>query len=434
MRFTLSQSRMIIIGIALLIVIVTIVIFSFGTKPPTSAKVKLTVWGTFDSQSVWQDIAGKYTTSGGNADITYKEFLDPQTYESELLNALAAGTGPDIFMFQNTWLPKHIDKIVPLKETQKPLADFLSLFPEVVEQDFVSPPVRQVYVSPLYIDTLAMFYNKNTFDKKSIALVPATWTDFKNAIMALREIDPKTNDILKAGAAIGGSEDSIKRATDLLATVMLQSGTQMVDSGFNSATFAGGKHGLDSLNFYIQFANPSSQYYTWNDNLHQSIDNFAEGGVGMIFNYSHQIAHFRDKNQYLNFGTAPMPQIAGSEQPVAYANYWGLAVSNKSKNQDAAWAFVLYATTNEEAAQHYSGLTKKPPALRTLINKKLTDLDLGVFAKQALIARSWPEIDNNKVDRIFSNMIKSVIKGELPTDAALRKASDEVTQLMRLRK
>lgn len=437
MSLTLTRNRIIIIAIGAIIVAILVGFIIFGKNPPQpGGAANLSIWGVFESQNVWSDIISKYRNAGGAANITFKT-LNSETYESELINALAAGKGPDIFMFHNTWLPKHIDKIVPVAETKIPLVNYIDVFPQVVNQDFTAN--GKIYAAPLYVDTLAMFYNKDTFDRKGIAVLPRDWTEFKNLIQTLREINPQTNEILKAGAAIGGSEKSINRATDILNLLMLQSGAKMVDGSFSNATFAayfsGGKNpGLTSLDFYTQFANPASTYYTWNDNQHYSIDSFTEGATAIIFNYSHQIPIFKSKNPFLNFGVAPVPQIQDSEQPITYANYWGLAVSNKSKNADAAWDFITYATTNEDAAALYGSNTKRPPALKTLINKKLSDIDLGVFAKQALIARSWPQIDNVKIEDSFSRMIESVLSGKLTTIDALKKAEEEITQLMRLKK
>ena len=155
----------------------------------------------------------------------------------------------------------------------------------------------------------------------------------------------------------------------------------------------------------------------------------------MMFNYSHQIPIIKAKNPFLNFGIAAAPLEAGCENTtpstcVSYANFWGLAVSKKSRNPGWAWDFIIYATMNEAAAKSYFTATKKPPALSALISENLNDPDYGVFLSQALIARSWPQIDNNAVDNSFSNMIQAVITGRLSPMDALNKAQDEVSQLM----
>lgn len=443
MPFVLTRSRVIMLGAVALVVLFIILLFAgvipgLRLKPGAPASVKLTVWGVFDSRQVFDDLINLYRKAHSNVEISYEQ-KNPDTYEADLIGALAAGTGPDIFMFQNTWLPKHKDKITPVSTTTLPYATFRAAFPQVVSEQFA--PNQIIYASPLYLDTLALFYNKDMFDKNSIPLPPKTWTEFTADVNKLKQINPTTNEILRAGAAIGGSNQSINRGTDILNLLMLQAGTQMVDPGFQNATFAqtagnGEQAGLNSLNYYSAFANPSSPSYTWNENLHYSVDNFAEGNTAMMFNYSHQIPIIHNKNPFLNFGIAPAPLESGCEntQPptcVSYANYWGLAVSKRSRNPAWAWDFIINTTiTNKAAAESYFTATKKPPALISLINDNINDPDYGVFIKQALIARSWPQIDNNVVDKSFSDMIQAVITGRLSSIDAIKKAEDEITQLM----
>ena len=151
----------------------------------------------------------------------------------------------------------------------------------------------------------------------------------------------------------------------------------------------------------------------------------------MMFNYYYQAGALKTKNPFLNFAVAPMPQPAGALQPVNYANYWGYAVSVKSQNAWWVWDLLAFMTTNEEATAAYLKTTGKPPALRTIINAKLNDPDFGVFARQALTARSWPQVDNLAVEKSFSDMIRLVVTGEAPPEAALRRAEEEITALMK---
>ena len=52
------------------------------------------------------------------------------------------------------------------------------------------------------------------------------------------------------------------------------------------------------------------------------------------------------------------------------------------------------------------------------------------FAKQILTAKSWPQINDNKIETIFSDMIESVINGRQSAETALDQAEAEVSQLM----
>jgi len=434
---SLTRNQIIIIVLAGLIVLFFLLVFfgiipglkgpgtgSFGL-PGGGYETELIFWGVTEAgdTSAIQLIIEEYLKTNKNVRINYRQFDDVLSYEKTLLNSLATGQAPDIFMFHSSWLPKHYDKVMPGPETFLPLSQFRQLFPTVVEQNFVLN--GKVYALPLYIDTLAFLYNKDIFDAKSIALMPKTWQEFQNLISQLRQINI-LNQIVKPAAALGGSEKNINSASDLLNLLMLQFGSQMIDQ-YGKINF--GNQGLQALNFYLQFANPSSPYYTWNENLHYSLDSFSEGSTAIIFNYASQIPLIKAKNPYLSIGVTLTPQPAGVSQPIDYANYWGLSVSNQSRNSNLAWNFIFSATTNSQVSEIYLQAVKKPPALRSLIEKYKNDPELGVFAKQALTARSWPQPDSNVVKQTFSNMIESVLSGRLNSEQALRQAENEINEL-----
>ncbi len=437
MKFSRNQ-KIIISAVGAIVLFLLLVFLGIipGLRPATKTNIKanLEFWGVYDSKNAYQTIIDQFQNLHPGIQIKYAQF-DPSTYEKELINALAAGKGPDIFMLHNTWLPKHYDKISPLPKTKLDINTYSAqLFPDVATEDFTSQGI--IYALPLSIDTLALIYNKDIFNQSGIALAPTSWTEFQNIIPAVRVLDI-TGKISRAGAAIGGSSKSVNRATDLLSLLMLQAGAQMTDKDFTRATFSqsgsgGVSSGLNALNFYTHFTNPINFDYNWNDTLHYSLDAFAEGSVAMIFNYASQLSNLKTKNPFLNFAAAPMPQN-NQTNPVNYANYWGYTVSNKSSYSDLAWDFILLLTTNQANAENYIKQTQKPPALRFLIQKYLNDPELGIFAKQALTAKSWPQIDSGQIEIIFSDMIESVISGKQTTKNAINQAEAEVSQLMRAR-
>src|SRR3989344_557609 len=234
----LTRNQIIIIGIVVLLIIGVVIVFVVGRRESVSGQLsgKINFWGVEDSSQVMRELIDKYKALRPGAEVNYLE-INPETYEADLINALAGASGPDLFMIHNTWLPKHYDKIMPLISESFALKDLQSLFPTVIEQDFA--PDGIIYALPLYLDTLALFYNKDFFDEKGIALTPKNWEDFQNMIPKLRELD-RAGKITKAAAAIGGSNRSVENATDILNLLMLQTGTKMVSDDFSRATFSTG--------------------------------------------------------------------------------------------------------------------------------------------------------------------------------------------------
>lgn len=427
MQFTKPQ--LVILGVGGFLILFFLLVF-LGIIPGLKSdlgrpSVELEFWGVGDEPKVWQEVISKFESAYPNVRVRYTKF-DAANYEKQLIDALAAGSGPDIFMFHNTWLPKHANKIVPVSQEQLTLSTFRNLFPVVAEQDFVKN--NQIFAVPTSIDTLALFYNRDIFDNKRIALAPSTWDELKATILKVREFNV-SGSLSKAALSIGGTTKSVSNATDILSMLMLQYKTEMVNPD-GSRIAISNPQGLAALNFYAQFSNPMSFYYTWSDSFKQSVDSFATKQAAMILTYAADIPEIKAKNPALNFAVAPVPQFNKNEA-VNFANYWGLAVSAKAAYAKEAWDFALLATTDAEVSRNYVAATGKPPAMRFLINEYLTNPNLGVFAAQALTARSWPQVDSAEVKRVFNNMIESVMTGKLGAEKALQGAQDELTKLMR---
>ncbi|MEK7160783.1 MAG: extracellular solute-binding protein [Patescibacteria group bacterium] len=403
-------------------------------KEPRPAAMTLEFWSVFDDSDLYRPLITKFKTLYPYISVNYSK-KNVDTYEKELIDALASGRGPDIFSIHNTWLPKHQDKLAPAPETLISAKRFSEVFVDVAAQDFVFE--NQVYALPLSVDTLALFYNKDLFNSAGLASPPETWDEFNQAVTRLTNKDSKNN-LSLAGAALGTAKN-IHRSTDLLMALMMQSGAQMTDEKKTEATFAWpvaigpdqANPGRDALTFYTSFASPGLSVYTWNQNQHYSIDAFLAGQVAMIFNYAYQAPALKARAPHLNFGAAPLPQITkNSDQKLTFANYWGQAVSKGSTNQTAAWTFLTWLS-GQEGSLDYLKATQRPAARRDLIEQQKDDALLGMFAQQSLFAKSWWEADNIAIEKIFAEMIESVVEGRATPENALKTANSQVTLLMR---
>lgn len=427
---SLTRNQIVILFAGVILIAGLVALLIYGSKKNTNElSGTINFWGVFDSPAAIGEVISAYRASQPKVSVVYRQ-IDPLNYENELINALASGRAPDVIMFHNSWLPKHVNKVAPINPSQISISQYRNLFPQVVEQDFA--PDGSIYALPLYIDTLALFYNQDIFDNKSIAVPPKTWEEFEKLVPRLRELD-KLGRIQKAAAAIGGSNRSINRAPDLVSLLMLQTGTQMVTNNFQRASFDS-KEGVNALNFYTKFANPISPAFTWSDSFGYSLDSFSAGDTAIMFNYAYQAAYLKDKNPFLNFRMIPMLQPETRSQDVNYANYWGLAMTVAAQNKEAAQDFIVKVTSDPAIAERYLSATQRPPALRSLISKYLNDPEIGIFARQALTARSWPQIDNIEIDKVFSDMVVSVLTNRLSTQKAVEEATGKVSQLMEQRR
>ncbi len=428
-----TQRQAVILLAAAVIVIGGLALFFLNLRGGSggAASANLTVWGT-DSPKAFNDMIAKYVGpgSGSQASIKYTQ-IDPANYGSQVLQAIAAGTGPDVFEIGNRDLPQWRSVLMPLPPALASTFNLTTLqqdFPDVVSQNFVSG--GYIYALPLSVDTMAMIYNKDLFNTAGIVSPPKTWSQLDADIALLRQ-ENSSGQITQAAFALGGSEASIPNAPDIVFLMMLQNGTQMLSSDGSSAAFAStggtsGTAGQNAFDFYLQFSSAASQYYTWNDSMGNAIDAFAQGKVAAIFDYSSALPIIRAKAPFLNYGVAQMPQADNTQVAIAYADYQGLAVNRNSPNAAAAWQFIIGLTTNPADASIYTSDTGAPPALRSLISADMTDPVMSVFASQALEAKSWYEANSTNIDTAVNGAIESVLQGSADSTTALNEAQSQI--------
>lgn len=416
------------IGLLILIVIFVVVAFSGGGKTTQTPIVQgnLNVWVYGETPQSYADIIGAFNKTYPNVKVNVRQFSDYGVYANQLLEAMAVGQSPDIFMVPSTELPAYANKIMPAPAaTITPLA-VSQLFPQVVSQDFVMN--GSVYGLPLSIDTLALIYNKDIFAKAGIVYPPSTWQDFQKDAKALTLISANGT-ITQSGAALGTSNTTVDNGADLLYLLMLQTGTQMTDPVKQVASF-NSPAGQNAVSFYTSFANPRDPSYSWNGAMSNSLDAFAQNKVGMMLDYEASLAALRAKNSFLNYGVAPAPQPASSTVSVSYPRYAGYVVSRQSKYPSFAWSFITFMATNPANAGLYAAATGEPPALLSLVNASLNDINLSAFVKQELYARSWYGPNRDQIDQIFSSMIDSINTNQLNIKDAVTQAEDQVTNIL----
>jgi len=468
------MKKRILISISLMFGVLFLSGFGCKKTVPKEYSINLEIWGIFDSADVYADIFSAYKDTNPNiGEIVYRK-MNQETFQEDLIRAMAAGQGPDIFMMHNRWTPSFADKIYPAPSEILGEQKFRKDFVDTVVDDFMFNGT--IYAVPLSVDSLGLYYNKDLFNEAGITSPPKNWEEFMEDARKMTKIDIN-GQIVQSGAAMG-TASNINRATDVLNLLMLQNKTEMVDLGsmqasFNNRTNQGSdvfSPGENALNFYTQFANQNSSSipYTWNPKLHYSIDAFSEGTLGMMFNYSWQMDTLAYKAPKLNYAVAPVPQFPGGE--INIANYWGYAVakdrkpsvpendpaSAKKVNNDIrareAWKFLAFMATKSEqavvvtknvagstqvtnsdfdAAANYLEKTRKPAARRDLIEKQKTDPRIGFFAEGNLIAKSWYQIDSNAIEALFAQMIEKINSGESSVRDAIDYAAENVSLLMK---
>ncbi len=459
-----------VIGVSL--VFACFLFVGFGCKERlTEYNTSLTIWGVFDLEGDYREVSNIYTEAHPFVEhVTFRKFTI-DTYKDDLINALAAGNGPDIFMIHNSWLPAFADKVSVAPQSIVSAQDVRSQFVDVVAADTIRDD--QVFALAPSVDSLALYYNKDIFNAAGITSPPETWEEFDDVVTRLTRIGDDGR-ILQSGAALGTAQN-VSRPTDILTALMMQGGAEMrsgQSAAFNRSVGSGSSFinpGRDALLYYTTFARGGSSVYTWNNRQHHSIDSFFEGTTAMTISYSYNYDTIRTKNEKLNFAIAPLPQIDNNTlgQQANYGNYWMYVVAKNrpipEKRSDEkfqitndmkvweSWQFLKAFTLagagelplvssldgssytvelSSDLAATYLAQTKKPAARLDLLEAQKNDQRFGAFALGNLIARSWERNNADAIDGIFFEMIDNVNRGQ-NIDKVLDLGAQRTTQLLR---
>ena len=421
---SLTKKQILIIALVIVILIGGYFLIRSGLRTTSNPK-ELTIWGPLDDRNVILEMSKKYTQETGNK-VNY-QMIDPNNYEQSLINSLAAGTGPDIFYFKNDWLYKYYKIITPAPTslfTQSAISD---IYAQAVVQNFTSG--GYVYAMPLYLDSLAMFYNQELLDQAAIAFPPKTWEELINITPLITKKDLSGN-ILISGVALG-TANNVSHSADILSLLFMQSGAPLVTTqpGTNNLKISFESSGnTDPLSFYTQFAKPESKVYSWNERFGNSLDEFAKGKVAIVFGYAKDVKYLRSIAPYFNFKIAPMLQPQNATLRKDYANYWGLAVSKQSPNKAEAWNLINYLMQND-SLQTYSLRTNLPPAKRTLLQALATNPIFDVFNRQSYTALSWYNPNPEKTEVILNQAISDVLKNRTTSYEAIRSIENQISRL-----
>lgn len=395
--------------------------------------VVLTVWKTFEDSETLQPLFDAYTQKHPNVQIVYSK-KNVENYEKDLLNALAAGNGPDIFSIHNSWLPKYADKAEPASDQVFTLRDFKDAFVDVVAQDFTKD--SKIYGVALSVDSLALFYNKDLLGSSGIATPPKTWTELVTQVAKIKKQD-RNGYFTRSGVAIG-TNTNVNRAVDILSLFMLQQGVVAYDKEGANPLFAQSierkgvtySPGLLGLAFYTSFANPTTANYNWNYSSDYSIDAFVNGRTAYLYSYAYTRKTIAQKAPNLNYDVAQVPQPNLEDPTVNFANYWGEVVSKQSKNKEWAWDLLKFISNKDQLSAYYAQ-DKKPSSRRDLIELQIPDSEIGVFAAANLTAKSFYKPDQVIVDNIFGQMIDNVVLRGVSAQDALDQAEQQASTITR---
>ena len=407
---------------------------AFGGFLGGSPSGPVLVWGTLDSEAITSALEELRTQDKIFENVTYVQ-KNHETYETDLLNALASGSGPDLIILPSENIQFFRDKVLAVAYGAVSQGAFASAFIE--QAKMLLTPEGELGL-PLVVDPLIMYWNTDLYSAAGIASPPRFWTELNDAAPKITALDSGKN--VRKSAVAFGTWGNISHAKDLLSMLIMQAGDPIVAFstqgapqpvlGFTPAS-AAENPAASALRFFTQFANPSQSVYSWNRSLPKDVDSFAAGDLATYFGYASELSAIAARNPNLRFSVAMMPQIQASSVRLTGGNLLVLSIPRSARNPSGALSVAQKFTTASAAAvvARELGLA---PARRDLLGDNPASASQTVINRSALIARSFLDPAPEKTDTIFKTMVESVTSGAREPAEAVNAAAKDFIALFPL--
>lgn len=407
-------------------------IFAIATSTAKSSSTgPVTVWGTIDGGTFSQMISKASYGNPTLSTVTYVQH-DPATYLDDITSALAEGTGPDLFFITADQAYSDVGKVIVLPYTSVSQTQYQNAFIQAADS-FLSP--KGVIALPIAADPLVLYWNKDMLATAGYAQPPQYWDQIFDMATKMTQRDD-AGTILKSAIALG-SFSNVDNAKDIIAALSLQAGgtitaydpagrltSTMSKTGINPSEPAV----LTALRFYVEFADPSKNDYSWNGALPQASQDFAQGNLALYIGYASEEPTIRKENPNLNFAVAALPQIRGAAHSTDVARVYGLAVSRTSQNPNGAEAVA--ATLVQSANSAAFATTFNLASARRDVLSQAASGEQSLFNSEAIISYGWTDPNPDKTAAIFQAMIDDTTSGVSDIGGAVSKADAQMNQLI----
>ncbi|MSR71008.1 extracellular solute-binding protein [Candidatus Kaiserbacteria bacterium] len=392
------------------------------------------IWGTQSSQTMSQLLQALRTTDSATfREVMYVE-KEPATYKDELINAIASGVGPDLFLTSEAQVSQFSDKLILIPYNSVSQSEFVSSYIEE-GQLFLTP--QGSLALPFSVDPLVMYWNRDLFGSAGIAQPPAYWKDFQELAPKITALD-RSNNVTRSAVALGQWQN-ITNAKAILSALFLQVGDTITAraadgklvSVFGQKTAAQTGNVSESvLRFYTEFSNPGKTTYSWNRSLPRSNDAFAAGQLAVYFGFASEYKTLAARNPNLRIGVSLLPQfqLQGAGAQMTYGAMTGVSIARGTHNPQGALT-VAQKLTSQAAISAWVGISATPPVRRDVSVDTSSSASGAVFIQSALIARGWLDPNPTGSSDVFKTMVESVLSGSRQPGQAIFEASSDFQQL-----
>jgi ABC-type glycerol-3-phosphate transport system substrate-binding protein len=425
-----------------IIAVIAVIVFakapsggSEGVKGVPGVSGNVEIWGTFTEDGGVGQLVHDFNEQYQKSFTISYVFHDPKDFDTDIVEALASGHGPDIVLLPDNLILRHSDKIELIPYALFPQRDFQALFIQAAE---IYMREKGTLALPFAVDPMVMYWNRDLFNNSSVTEPPKYWDEFLTLAPKLTKRDPKTTSITQSAIAFGEFVN-IDNAKDVIAMLFLQVGNPIIklEAGKPKIQLLT-KNGLEvvpdqditsAFRFYMDFSNPLKSIYSWSRARASSRDEFINGNLALYFGFASDYQPLQQKNPHLNFAVASIPVPRETKVEITFARMHGLAVMKSSRNKQTAF-YAIKQLLETKPSGAFAAAFNLPPVRRDLLSKRPTDSTLSVFYDSAIRSRTWLDPKPEGSDKAFRQMVESVSSGRNTIEESLMYLTKDLVTLV----
>jgi len=347
----------------------------------------------------------------------------------KLLTAYVGGSAPDIAQLGNTWVAEFsaLKALEPLTTWLAGSAgvDPASFFSGIWDTNVID---GVSYGIPWYVDTRVLFYRKDVLAEAGYEKMPATWSEWRSAMEAVKRLVGSENFAIFLPA--NEPTQAIILGLQAGSTLLAEKATR---GAFSEPEFQ------RAFRFYIDIFQDDLAPPVANTEVANLYQEFARGYFAMYITGPWNLGEFRRQlppEMQEKWGTAPLPGPDGGDTGVSLAGGASLVVFRESRHKEEAWRLLEFLSQPEQQLRFYE-LTGDLPAVCEAWEDStlLADPNIRIFGEQLQRVVATPKIPEwEQIAVRIQVRAEEVIRGVTTQEKALAELDQEVDRILEKRR
>lgn len=412
---SMGKSNYLFISLLLILSVILTACNVSSTTDEESDEVTITYWQYSFPAKVEEinRLIEKFEKENPNIKVEAQDF-PREDFTQKVAAALNAGQGPDLINLYYGWLPQYVENgyLQEIPESFKTTEEIDNYYTPMVQSSKVN---GKYYALPTAVRSLALFWNKELFEKAGLDPnnPPKTWEELIEYSKKIT-IRKENGQLEQEGFAWEANGQGAHVFREIL---LRQWGVEEPISA-DGKTIQWNKNngGSEAFKYWL---NMTKEHKIGEQNFLESYRTaFLAGKAGIMIDGSFNLASLKEEAGFeWGVGNIPLKEEGGVE--ANFGSFWthGIAAGVEGKKLEASLKFLEFITSEETQSEWVYNVGELPAAASFANDEKLVNDEIyGPFVKGLENSYATFFVDETKERDSFLNYIDKILLNDAPID------------------